>query len=159
SSADPESHFPMMPTDDPTRIPAPASLPAVIPPAGAGAPAVRNAHPAPSTSPDPAGLLKALLRCWPRAVGAGVLVAAVVAGATYYIVPPAKYSAKGMLHVNSTPPRIVLQVKEAVPDYGSYQRTQLAMLRSRLVLSAALNKEEVKKSKALTSKVDAVEWL
>jgi capsular exopolysaccharide synthesis family protein len=90
-----------------------------------------------------------------------VLAATVAASAAYFIVPPAKYSAKGTLHVSSTPPRIVLQIKESIPEYGSYQRTQLAMLRSRLVLSAALREDSVNKLKSTmaTPNFDPVEWL
>ncbi len=77
----------------------------------------------------------------------------------YSLVPPAKYSARAMLHVNSTQPRILLKVNENATDYASYQRTQLALLKSRLVPSTALNDPKVAKLEMLSEKVDPIEWL
>jgi capsular exopolysaccharide synthesis family protein len=161
----------MPPNPDRAPNPGSADLPMVIP--RAGGTAIQPVSPPLTTAPDPIGLLKALRRCWLRALLGGVLLAAVVAGATYHLVPAAKFTAKAMLHVSSIPPRIVLQVREAVPDFGAYQRTQLALLKSRLVLNAALKQDSVAlkpepvakkqepmaKWKSLANKVDPIEWL
>lgn len=113
----------------------------------------------PAAGLDPVQLLKALRRRWVLAVGLGLVGATVLATATYFLVPPAKYSARAMLHVNSTQPRILLKVNENATDYASYQRTQLALLKSRLVLSTALNDPKVAKLEMLSEKVDQIEWL
>jgi len=127
-------------------------LPAVVQPPRAATPAL-------TASPEPIALLRALRRRWPLALAAGLLGAAVTATVVYFLVPPAKYTARAMLHVNSVPPRIVLALRELNPEYGAYQRTQLALLKSRLVLNAALKQEGIAKLKVIAKQVDPIEWL
>lgn len=136
-----------------------ANLPAVVPPHRAEVLSVTPAHFESSASLDPITLLRALRRRWALAFGTGLLGATVIATITFYLVPPAKYMARAMLHVNSVKPRILLQTGEVQSDYGSYQRTQLAMLESRLVLSAALKQASVAKLPILTKMSDPIEWL
>jgi capsular exopolysaccharide synthesis family protein len=114
-----------------------------------------------AAKPDLIALLKALRRRWPLALGAGLFCAAVAAGAAYCLVPPAKYTTRAILHVNSVPPRILLSVHELVPEYGAYQRTQLALIKSRFVLNAALrlNEGEAAKLKVVAKQADPIEWL
>ncbi|AGA26797.1 GumC family protein [Singulisphaera acidiphila] len=135
------------------------NLPAVVPPHRAEVLSVTPAHFESSASLDPITLLRALRRRWALAFGTGLLGAAVIATLTFYLVPPAKYMARAMLHVNSVKPRILLQTGEVQSDYGSYQRTQLALLESRLVLSAALKQASVAKLPILTKMSDPIEWL
>ena len=134
--------------------PSPGSefLPAVVQPPRAATPAL-------AANPEPLALLRALRRRWPLALGAGLLGAAVTAAAAFFLVPAAKYSARAMLHVNSVAPRILLAVRELNADYGAYQRTQLAMLKSRLVLNAALKQAGVAKLKVVAEQIDPIEWL
>src|SRR3954454_4417506 len=149
----------MFPPPDPGPSPGSASLPAVP----------HNPRPAvlattPSFSPpvatlDPIALLKALRRRWPLALGVGLLAAVVVGIAVFFVVPPAKYTARAMLHVNSVQPRILLHVGENHTEYGAYQRTQLALLKSRIVLNAALKQPEVVKLGIVANQVDPIEWL
>jgi capsular exopolysaccharide synthesis family protein len=158
----------MMPTSDPSPSPGAVHLPAVVP---AHRAAVSGALPATLASPvklEPIALLNALRRRWPLALGAGLLCAAVAAGAAYALVPTEKYTARAMLHVNSVPPRILLNVREVYPDYGAYQRTQLALIKSRLVLNAALKgeyvdsrgaKHEVARLPGIAQHADPIEWL
>ncbi|SIN67723.1 capsular exopolysaccharide family [Singulisphaera sp. GP187] len=137
-----------------------ANLPAVVPPYRTAE--VFSIAPAPvgtAAGLDPIALLKALRRRWPLAVGAGLLGGVVLAVVTYFVVPPAKYTARSMLHVNSTQPRILLKVGENESDYVAYQRTQLALLKSRLVLSTALKDPEVAKLEVIAKVVDPIEWL
>src|SRR4051794_10076233 len=94
--------------------------------------------PVPSGKPDAIGLLKALRRRWPLALGLGLLCGAAVSTVAYLLVPPAKYMAQSMLVVASERPSILIQTGEAKVDFPTYQRTQEAMIRSRLVLNTAL---------------------
>jgi capsular exopolysaccharide synthesis family protein len=128
------------------------SLPAVVQPQRAVAPAL-------AATPEPIALLKALRRRWLLALGAGLFWASIAAVVAFFLVPPTKYTARAMLHVNSVPPRILLAVRELNPDYGAYQRTQLAMLKSRLVLNAALKQQGVAKLKVIAQQIDPIGWL
>jgi capsular exopolysaccharide synthesis family protein len=114
---------------------------------------------APPAKLEPIALLKALRRRWPLALGAGLLCAAVAAGAAYALLPPAKYTARAIFHVNAVPPRILLNVREVYSDYGAYQRTQLALIKSRLVLNAALKGEKVTGLRCVARQADPIEWL
>ncbi|AGA29602.1 exopolysaccharide transport family protein [Singulisphaera acidiphila] len=136
-----------------------ANLPAVVPPHRAEVFSVSSPPAGPVAGLDPVAMLKALRRRWPLALGAGLLGGAVLAFATYFLVPPAKYTARSMLHVSSTQPRILLKVGENETDFVAYQRTQLALLKSRLVLGTALKDPEVAKLEVITKAVDPIEWL
>ena len=115
--------------------------------------------PPPPAMPDALALLVALRRRAKMATALGLVAATVAAVAAYYITPPAKYSARSMLHVASEQPRILVKTSEAQSDYSSYQRTQLAMLRSRLVLGAALKLPDVAGLDVVKGQVEPVEWL
>ena len=109
--------------------------------------------------PDALSLLKALRRRSKLASVLGLSAALLAGFVAYLVVPPAKYSAQAMLHVANEQPRILVKTSEAQSDYSSYQRTQLAMLRSRLVLGSALKQPEVASLPVLKSQVEPIEWL
>jgi len=140
--------------------PDPVNLPAVVPAYRAE---VLPDQPIPAQNKteglDPVSLLKALRRRWLLALCLGLFGAALLGSITYVVVPPAKYTARAMLHVNSVQPRILLQVTETHTEYGAYQRTQLALLKSRLVLNDALKQPEVAKLPLVTQQIDPIEWL
>lgn len=149
----------MTPNSSSGTQPDSVNLPAVVPPHRAEVFSISSAPVVAASGLDPVALLKALRRRWPLALCAGFLVGGVLAMATYFLVPPAKYTARAMLHVNSTQPRILLKVGENESDYMAYQRTQLALLKSRLVLGTALKDPEVAKLEIVAQKVDPIEWL
>ena len=89
------------------------------------------------------GLLKALQRHWLLASSLGLLTAAICAAGTWYFLPPGKYTALVKLHVDSIPQYILNREIHISPDFTAYQRTQIALVKSRKVLEAALLKDEV----------------
>lgn len=115
--------------------------------------------PGPPAKFDPVELLKAFRRRWPLAMSAGLILAVLVGPVVYALVPPAKYTASARLLVNSVAPAIIFKTREAVTDYGSYQRTQLGLLRTRKVLGTALKDESVARIPMVSARVDPVEWL
>jgi capsular exopolysaccharide synthesis family protein len=149
----------MMP--NPNHGPSPGSdhLPAVVSPVRADVLSVSMRPPRLPANPDPIALLKPLRRRFRLAVSTGLLGGVLTALAVYFLVPQAKYMARAMLHVNSIRPKILLQVGESSTDYGAYQRTQLALLRSRLVLNAALKQPGVARLKVVARQIDPIEWL
>ncbi|MGE3822455.1 MAG: GumC family protein, partial [Isosphaeraceae bacterium] len=90
---------------------------------------------------------------------AGLALAMLVAPVVYALMPPAKYTANARLLVSSVAPAIIFKTRETVSDYGSYQRTQLGLLRTRKVLGTALKDEGVAKLAVVSAHVDPVEWL
>ena len=87
-------------------------------------------------------LLKALRRRWPLALGAGVLLALVAAPAAWFLVPPSKHTVRTLIHVPPNKPWL-LRTAEGVPDLANHQRTQVALMKSRLVLGVALRDKKV----------------
>src|SRR4051812_36498286 len=92
--------------------------------------------PALAMTPDVVALLKALRRRWVLALATGLLCAGSVAAAMWYLMPPAQYTAEAVLNVSASPPRLIFTTAEEWSRF--YYQNQLAMIRSRLVLNAAL---------------------
>ncbi len=107
--------------------------------------------------PNAVELLKALRRRWLLATTLGLLCAGAAGVALWSIVPPAEYRAQTRLNVASTPPRIIFQTAEARVDFPTFQRTQLAMIKSQLVLNEALR--NLSDLEAVRSEADPVRWL
>ncbi len=143
TNSDPERGAPMV-IGPPALMPT-AGLPAVVPSS--------------AVMPSPLVLWKALRRRWVAAMVLGLLLAAVAAGITYLVVPPAYYTTRAMLHVSVQQPRILVQTGEAHSDYATYQRTQIAMIRSRSVLETALANPKVAILPVVKHQADQVEWL
>lgn len=138
-----------------------SGLPSVLsePTAGALATLTPPRPPALSATPDAIGLLKALRRRWWIALGLGLTASALAGAAAYYVVPPAKYTARATLHIATNPKYIIFDPKERLADYRTYQRTQVAMARSQFVLSNALKRPEVATLQTIRALIDPGEWL
>ena len=66
--------------------------------------------------------------------------------------------------IASTPPRILYQSHAGNPadtqvEYQRYVKTQMALMRSRLVMNTALQHGDISKSPLLKSQADPIEWL
>jgi capsular exopolysaccharide synthesis family protein len=74
----------------------------------------------------------------------------------------AKYTAFSQLYLASTPPRVVFNTADS-PDgrneFLTYQRTQAGRIKSRMVLNAALKRDEVKNLSLVTQQADPIAWL
>ena len=94
------------------------------------------------SSASPLSLLRALKRRLPLALGLAILASGLIGPAAWFLVPQAKFKAKSVLRVNSSQPQMVYKVEnQSGEDYKRYQKTQLSLLRSRTVLTAALSEE------------------
>src|SRR2546425_4959325 len=82
------------------------------------------------------GLLKALQRHWMLASSLGLVVVAASALAAWYFLPPAKYTARVLLRVHSTEQSVMFRDVHVPTDFSAYQRTQIAVVKSREVLKA-----------------------
>src|SRR5262249_8849802 len=105
-------------------------------------------------------LLLALRRRWGLALGPGLPGGAGAATAAWFIMPPPTYKARAMVHLASTPEFFVnKQVHDAGVDFSYFQKTQLTVVKSQLVLNAALRQPEVAQLSTVAEKPSALEWL
>ncbi len=112
-----------------------------------------------SASPDALGLLKALRRRWKMALSLGLILAAISAVTVWRLVPREKYTAIATIHVSTSPRYIIFDPHEKLADYPTYQRTQVALAKSRLVIVDALRKPEIAELATIKEKIDADNWL
>jgi capsular exopolysaccharide synthesis family protein len=130
-----------------------------------GAPVAGGQVPPVTTLPKltPKALLQALRRRWLAAVTLGSLAAALVGGIAWLILPnvlpPAKHTVQTLLHVLPTPVPILFKGVDNPGDFLSSQQTQAAMVRSRLVLTAALRNTKVANLPVIRDQFDPAEWL
>lgn len=107
---------------------------------------------------SPQGLLLAVKRRWQTAVLCGVPVA-VIAAAIAWLTVPAPFTAFALLRVASVEPRLVFQTAETNSDFATYRRTQMALIKSRFVLNAALRKPSVAALPMVRKQTHPVQWL
>jgi len=143
-------------------VPLPGSVPtplpgAVVHPRGfVGRPNQGQTPSALTRGPDGMLLLKALQRRWLLAAGLGLILAAAAGSGVYFFMPPPKHTARTLLYV---PPQRGVVFRQGSSDLQNHQRTQVAMLRSRLVLSSALRDPKVAKLEIVKQQIEPVEWL
>ena len=106
----------------------------------------------------PQGLLLALKRRWRQVllIGVPIGVVATVLAATFL---PAYFTAFSLLRVASVEPRLVFKTVEEHGDFPTYLKTQMALIRSRFVLNAALRRPGVSELSIVRQQKVPVEWL
>ncbi len=112
-----------------------------------------------SSAPNFFKLLQALRRRWRLALGLGLAPALAAAAAVWFFLPPGAATARTLVRVASTQPKIMFETAEARSDFSNYQRAQIALIKSRLVLNTALRKREVAELSMVQEQIDPVEWL
>ncbi|MBL8798793.1 MAG: polysaccharide biosynthesis tyrosine autokinase, partial [Planctomycetia bacterium] len=115
--------------------------------------------PALQTRPDAQALLLALRRRWLLACCVGALGAFTAALGAWLFVPAPKPVAQALLHVDATQPWVAYHRPESRADFQNYQRTQIALVKSRFVLNAALRHPEVAALPLVRERLDPVVWL
>ncbi len=117
-------------------------------------------------SPSPMGLLRALKRRAALALGLAILVSSASATAAWFLLPPPKYKATARLHVASHHQTVAFKTSDFQQDtaeqtYRRYQKTQIALLKSRQVISGALLDPRITKpTPAMIKELDEpVDWL
>jgi succinoglycan biosynthesis transport protein ExoP len=141
----------------------PAPPPSVPAPVAAAREAGTKSAPAPwQTKPTFSALLTAFKRRWLLALVTALPTMLGIATATWFIMPPGKFQGRTMLHVSAKSPSIAFQNAEA-QNFLSFQRTQIALAKSRLVLGNALNQPKVGElamiKEAVQNELDPLEWL
>jgi capsular exopolysaccharide synthesis family protein len=112
-----------------------------------------------SSPPTAVSLLKALRRRWLLATTVGLLGAVLAAGVGWFLLPAPPHTARSQLYVASDPPRVLFQTNEARSEAGAFRQTQMALLKSRLVLNAALRQPKAAETSLIRSHEEPVAWL
>jgi capsular exopolysaccharide synthesis family protein len=134
-----------------------------VPAAGLQLPADIYSRPLPSPATtstlDPKALLASFRRRWLMAVSFGILLGGGVAAAVFVFLPP-RYTVQALLHVASIQPSIIAHGNEGGANaFWSYQKTQLVMVKSKLVLNAVLRQPRVTELQLISQQPDPVAWL
>jgi len=120
--------------------------------------AIRGSAP-PLPGADASSMLRALKRRWAFALLAGVLGAALASALTWSLYPASKYTARSLIRVATAPPKIVFETHDPGTNYFTYQKTQITLVKSRLVLNAAIRDPSVASLESIRRQADPVEWL
>jgi succinoglycan biosynthesis transport protein ExoP len=108
--------------------------------------------------PSAEDLLRGFRRCWLRAVVLGLLLAAAATAVAWFVVPPQKSQARTLLLVMQETPHVIYTLDNR-QDYQTFKRTQMAMVKSRMVLNAALRQEKIAELPIIKRQADPVQWL
>jgi capsular exopolysaccharide synthesis family protein len=108
-------------------------------------------------------LVGALRQRWLLAVCASLPTAAIITATTWFILPlllPApKHLVHSQLHVSPNPQTVLFANAEYRTDFQASQQTQVALVKSRLVLNKALRDPRVAKLGLIVEQPDPVDWL
>ena len=136
---------------------APEEVPRAVSASGVG---TRRA--ASATELSPTSILRALRRRQTLALGVALLAVAISGPAAWFLVPAAKYKTQARLQLAAQPPKVLFRTVEtdtSGEDYRRYQSTQLTLVKSQLVLNAALSDKAVAKYAMIRDKIDPIAWL
>ena len=99
-------------------------------------------------------------RRYKLALGIGPILAGLVAVGVWLFLPSSKYTARALLQVSASHPKMIFKTQENVVDFQTYQRTQRTVVKSPKVLRAALNDPKVSRAAGRSrEQVDPVLWL
>src|SRR5271157_737254 len=110
---------------------------------------------------SPTSILRALRRRQTLALGVALLAIAISGPAAWFLVPPAKFKTQARLQLAAQPPKVLFHTVEtdSGEDYRRYQCTQMTLVKSQLVLNAALSDKAVAKYVMIRDKIDPIAWL
>ncbi len=147
------------PNDTPAA--GPPAAPGDFAPAAAPSMALKPAGPPPALAAAPNAFLlaRALRRRWLLAGTMGLTLGAAAAAAVWFALPPAKNSANVQFHMNSNSQGTLNKHPDHIENFDTYQRTQVALIKSRLVLNSALRQPGVARLDTFKGVADPVEWL
>jgi len=106
----------------------------------------------------PLGLLLALSRCWKMALTIGTPAAAVALVVAWLMIP-CHYTSDALLRIAAREPRLVFQTAEGPSDFLTYRKTQIALIKSRFVLNAALRKPGIAELDTVREQQYPLQWL
>jgi capsular exopolysaccharide synthesis family protein len=109
--------------------------------------------------PAPAALLRAVRHHWLIALLLGAVASAAAGSLAWWVVPRQKYTAAALLEVHAQRPVLLTSTAQERTELRVFQATQLALVRSRLVLTSALARPGVDELMTVRSQPSPLEWL
>ncbi len=103
-------------------------------------------------------LLKAFRHRWPLAVAAALALGAGLGAAVWFLLPT-QYTAYALLQVASTQPQLLPDDRSAHDDDHNFENTQVALIKSRPILLAALRRPKVGELAVVRQHADPAAWL
>ena len=100
----------------------------------------------------------AFKRRWRTAVLIAIPVA-IAAAVMVNFSTPAPFTAFALLRVAAVEQRLVFKTAEEVSDFGTYRKTQMALIKSRFVMNAALRKPNIASLSMVREEDFPVAWL
>ena len=122
-------------------------------------PTAKRRPPAMAPVPDLMALVRALRSRWAMAAFMGTLAAVAAGGMAWRFVPRPKFTAASVIEVKAERPNLLPGSSQAHTDLKIFQSTQLSLVRSRLVMNAALKRPEIARLPTVVDQIDPVEWL
>lgn len=110
-------------------------------------------------APTARTLLQALRRRWLLATPLALVVGAVTFAVAWLLLPAPPHTARSLLHIAADQPRVLFKTSEYRPDANAFRQTQLALVKSRLVLNAALRQPKVADLNTIRKQDDPISWL
>jgi succinoglycan biosynthesis transport protein ExoP len=113
-----------------------------------------------TTTPNAMGLLVALKRRWFLALMLGLVCAGGISAALWYLHTP-KFTVRTVLNVAAYPRPILpgVDTGERGNDFANYQRTQIASVKSRMLLNSVLRNPKVAELPIIRQQIDPLSWL
>jgi succinoglycan biosynthesis transport protein ExoP len=103
--------------------------------------------------------MHSLRRRWLVATGLGLILAAIVAAVLWLLVP-VYFEAETLLRARRSQPALLGNYRiESDKEFEVYKQTQVSLIKSRLVLDAALGKPGVNRLSIVQHEDDPLEWL
>ena len=151
-----------LPATEPCRVlPSGEALPALRAAASVfpvAAPA-RRLPPAMDVVPDLASFARSLRHHWALALSLGAVCASIAGGVAWKTLPKPRYTATALIEVKTQKPILLMETVQERTDFRIFQSTQLALVKSRLVLAAALKRPGVADFHTITAQPNPGEWL
>jgi exosortase len=107
---------------------------------------------------DPWAFVAAIRRRLLPALLLGALLGGAGAALVWFFLPPGNHTATRVLHVSATP-QVLYSEAQQRSDFQTFKATQIALIRSRIVLNAALRSPKVAQSDWIAQTTDPLEWL
>ena len=107
---------------------------------------------------SPRVLFCALRRRWPLALGGGLFLGLATACAAWFLIP-APYTAETELKISSVQEKIMFTTIEERASFTTYKQSQMRMIKSPLVLGAALREPDIANLALVREHVHPITWL
>ena len=117
------------------------------------------ARPAKANGFDAKQCLHALRRRWLLATVLGVIVSASATAGVWFFLPPGQQTAARTFQVAAVAPTVAFDAREKSVDFETFKRGQVGLIKSRIVLNAALRSPKVANLAILSEIPQPMEWL